>query len=137
MPDSQLREAFAGQSFLKLIQYKERFGISLAAMIYRAEKLKVINSTASRWLWTEMGKRGWRHNEPGYVWRDRAITFETMLESAIQTKQVTWGDAERVTGICEEELRKRLTDVVMVSSPTESADPKPATLKFTRSEESA
>ena len=86
MPDAQLRAAFEGRSFLRLIEYKERFGVSLAAMIYRAEKLRIINTTASRWLWSEMGKRGWRHSEPGYVWRDRAIGFEIMLESAIENK---------------------------------------------------
>src|SRR5205823_4581832 len=77
LPDSQLREAFDGKSFLRLIQYKEKFGVSLSAMIYMAEKSRIINTTPSRWLWREMGKRGWRQNEPGLVWRDRAITFET------------------------------------------------------------
>ena len=55
LPYSQLSAAFDGRSFLKLIAYKERFGISLAAMIFRAEQLRIINTTASRWLWTEMG----------------------------------------------------------------------------------
>ena len=111
LPHSQLDAAFEGKSFLKLIQYKEKFGVSLAAMIYMAEKTRVINTTTSRWLWAEMSRRGWRHREPGYVWRDRAIAFETMLECAIQTKKLTWIEAERITGIREEELRKRLADI--------------------------
>ena len=130
MPHSQLEEAFAGKSFLKLIQYKEKFGISLAAMIYLAEREGVINTTTSRWLSVEMTKRGWRHNEPGYVWRDRAIGFEMMLEYGIQNKFLTWGDAERVTGIREADLRQRLLDVVQTEttqSPTERDEP---TLKF-------
>lgn len=111
IPESQLHAAFKGKSFLQLIQYKERFGVSLAAMIYRAEQLKIINTTTARMLWTDMARRGWKNNEPGHVWRDRAIAFETMLESAIQSKAMSWSDAERITGIREHELRQRLSDV--------------------------
>jgi Zn-dependent peptidase ImmA (M78 family)/transcriptional regulator with XRE-family HTH domain len=110
LPESQLIPAFEGRSFLRLIQYKEKFGVSLAAMIYRGEQSRIINSTTARWLWGELSRRGWRTSEPGYVWRDRAITFEMMLESAIQTKALTWSEAERVTGVREDELRQRLTD---------------------------
>jgi Zn-dependent peptidase ImmA (M78 family)/transcriptional regulator with XRE-family HTH domain len=132
LPISQLRDAFDGKSFLKLIQYKEKFGISLAAMIYMAERAKVINSTTSRWLWGEIVKRGWRSDEPGYVWRDRAISFEMMLECAIQTKQISWTDAERVTGIRESELRDRL---ISATNPEralnrEETDDTPATIRI-------
>ena len=112
LPESQLKSAFEGKSFLKLIQYREKFGISLAAMIYMAEKARVINTTTSRWLWSEMLRRGWRQNKPGYVWRDRAISFEIMLESAIQSRLMTWSDAERVTGVRETELRERIASVL-------------------------
>jgi Zn-dependent peptidase ImmA (M78 family)/transcriptional regulator with XRE-family HTH domain len=118
LPDSQLRAAFKGHSFLRLIQYKERFGVSLVAMIYMAEKSGVISSTASRRLWSEVARRGWRQREPGYVWRDRAIGFEMLLESAITTKAMSWADAERVTGIREPDLRQRLEAAL-------KSDPKP------------
>jgi Zn-dependent peptidase ImmA (M78 family) len=111
LPSSQLQAAFEGKSFLKLIEYKERFGASLSVMIYMAEKGRIINTTTSRWLWKEMARRGWRRKEPGYVWRDRAIRFETMLECAIQTKLMTWADAERITGVRENELRQRIASI--------------------------
>jgi Zn-dependent peptidase ImmA (M78 family) len=123
LPDSQLREAFKDRSFLKLIQYKEKFGVSLIAMIYMAEKSGVITSTVSRRLWSEVARRGWRQREPGYVWRDRAIGFEMMLESAIVTKALSWADAERVTGIREPELRRRLEDALSAdSAPSPTAE---------------
>jgi Zn-dependent peptidase ImmA (M78 family) len=111
LPTSQLRMAFEGKSFLRLLQYKEKFGISLSAMIYRAEKHKIIPSTTARRLWIEMAKRGWKQDEPGYVWKDRAIRFETLLDSAIQTRAMTWEEAERVTGIRQDQLRQRLDEV--------------------------
>ena len=112
IPPSQLRAAFQRKSFLNLIQYRERFGLSLAVMIYLAEKEKIINTTASRWLWTEMSRRGWRRKEPGYVWRDRAISFETMLEAGVQEKRISWTDAEHITGIREVELRQRVEGIL-------------------------
>jgi len=128
MPDSQLAKAFEGKSFLKLIEYKERFGIALSSMIFRAEQMRMITTTTSRWLWGEMCRRGWKDREPGYVWRDRAVSFEKMLESAIHTKRLTWGDAERVTGICAEELRNRIWGVFQVNEPT--PDEAQATIRF-------
>jgi Zn-dependent peptidase ImmA (M78 family)/transcriptional regulator with XRE-family HTH domain len=112
LPGTQLAEAFEGKSFLKLIQYREKFGVSLVAMIYMAETAGVINSSVARALWSEISRRNWREIGPGYVWRDRAITFETMLECAIQTKRMTWHDAERITGIREDELRHRIASVM-------------------------
>lgn len=129
LPASQLREAFEGKSFLKLIQFKEKFGVSLAAMIYRAQQSQIINTTVSRWLWSQMARRGWRQNEPGYVWRDRAITFEMMLESAIQTKRLSWSEAERVTGIREDELQRRIADVVQGDQLPDDQD-EVVTLRF-------
>jgi transcriptional regulator with XRE-family HTH domain/Zn-dependent peptidase ImmA (M78 family) len=122
LPDSQLRDAFDGRSFLKLIQFKEKFGVSLAAMIYRAQTMRIINSTVARWLWSQMSQRGWRENEPGYVWRDRAITFEILLESATQTKRLSWSDAERVTGVREEDLKQRIDEIISGKKPHEEEE---------------
>ena len=131
MPDSQLGEAFRGKSFLRLIEFKERFGISLSAMIHRAEELQIINSTASRWLRSEIVKRGWRRSEPGYVWRDRALSFETMLESAIGMKELTLDEAERITSIPQEELKQRLLSASGAANELEEIeDVECQTLKF-------
>jgi Zn-dependent peptidase ImmA (M78 family) len=129
LPETQLEEAFKGKSFLKLIQYREKFGISLVAMIFMAEKAGVINSTTARWLWSEISRRNWREIGPGYVWRDRAISFETMLECAIQTKAMTWSDAERITGIREDELRHRISSIM--ESDAIDEDDCFETMKFT------
>jgi Zn-dependent peptidase ImmA (M78 family)/transcriptional regulator with XRE-family HTH domain len=129
LPPSQLAEAFAGKSFLKLIQYKERFGLSLIAMVYLAEKKRIINTATARWLWSEIAKRGWRQKEPGYVWRERAITFEMMLETAIHSKRLSWSDAERITGVREDDLKQRLAEVVSVAPP-QPAEGGPDTIKF-------
>lgn len=130
LPDHQLVQALDGKSFLRLIAFKEKFGISVAAMIHRAEELKLIKTTTSRWLWTEMIRRGWKASEPGHVWRDRAIRFETMLESSIHTRSLTWAGAESVTGVKEDELKQRLADVTSVNEPAEIETEEQAILRF-------
>lgn len=113
LPDSQLHEAFKGQSFVKLKKYKEKFGISIAAMIFRAERQKIIPSKIARWLWVKMNQKGWRKQEPGKVRRDLAHRFESLLEQSVETNQLTWDDAERITGIRQNELKARLEHAIL------------------------
>jgi transcriptional regulator with XRE-family HTH domain len=130
LPHSQLIEAFKHKSLLKLFEYKERFGVSLAAMIHMAEKTRLISTTVSRSLWSDVVKRGWQRVEPGFVWRDRAITFEMMLDSAIQTKRITWGDAERITGIRADELRQRIVILYDDAATRTDKESDPTALAF-------
>jgi Zn-dependent peptidase ImmA (M78 family) len=131
LPRSQLEAAFKDKSFLKLIRFREQFGVSIVAMVYMAEKFSIINTSTARWLWSEIARRGWRQDEPGYVWRDRAITFETMLESAIQSKQISWDDAERITGIRDLDLKDRLAEITNGYLAKLDDEDRPKTLKFT------
>src|SRR6185295_11710007 len=105
---AQLREAFRGESMVRLVKFKETFGISLAAMIFRAQKADILTAKTARHLWIEFSKRGWRRKEPGHVRADRATRFEQLLEGAIASKVMTWRDAESVTGIPDEDLKHRL-----------------------------
>lgn len=130
LPHSQLIEAFSAKSLLKLFEFKERFGVSLAAMIHMAERTRLISTTVSRSLWSEVVRKGWQRNEPGYVWRDRAIAFEMMLDAAIQTKRITWADAERITGIRDHELRHRIAVVFDAAAGTREETPEDTVLSF-------
>jgi hypothetical protein len=54
-----------------------------------------------------------------------------MLESAIETKTITWLDAERITGIHEDELRQRLADIMLQGQPEpKGSEPNPDTLSL-------
>src|SRR5436853_5592356 len=93
---------------VRLVKFKETFGVSLAAMIFRAEKANILNARTAKHLWIEFAKRGWRKSEPGHVRADRATRFEQLLEGAITKGTITWRDAEAVTGIASDELNHRL-----------------------------
>jgi Zn-dependent peptidase ImmA (M78 family)/transcriptional regulator with XRE-family HTH domain len=107
LPDSQLEKAFKGESMVRLVRFKETFGISLAAMIMRAQRASIINETTSKWLWIEFTKRGWRKTEPGFVRPDRATRFEQLIDTAISSSNLTWSDLSHITGLQEAELRER------------------------------
>ena len=112
MPVDELRAAFEGYSMLRLIEYKRRYGISLAAMIYRARKEKILPERIYTMLWREFAKRGWRRTEPGDVVADRPVRFEQMLEASVQSGTVTWAEAAEITRIREDELRARVAAAI-------------------------
>jgi hypothetical protein len=54
-----------------------------------------------------------------------------MLESAIEKKKLTWLEAERITGVKEPELRKRLEETIQPPSPpADSNRAEPFTLRL-------
>jgi Zn-dependent peptidase ImmA (M78 family) len=108
IPPAELQEAFEGRSAVKLVRKKEKFGISMAAMIYRAEKMGIIDARTSRKLWIEFSKKGWRAKEPGVVRADRAVRFEEMIEEAIASKKITDTEAAKLMNVTEHDLLERI-----------------------------
>lgn len=108
LPESQLSKALAPRSLIKLVETKELFGISLAAIIYRAKKANLIASKTYQRLWAQFTRYGWRKTEPGTVREDRPKRFERLLESAVLTGRISWAKASRVTCISEGDLRGRV-----------------------------
>jgi Zn-dependent peptidase ImmA (M78 family) len=100
--------AFDGRSAVQLVEYKKRFGISMAAMVFRAEKAGILDERTTKRLWIQFSRRGWRAKEPGHVRADRAVRFERLLDSAISQKRLTWSEAAEVTGIRPSELKRRV-----------------------------
>ncbi len=108
LPNSQLKHAFDGQSMVRLVRFKERFGISLAAMVYRAEKLGFITKSTARSLWIEFGRRGWRTQEPGNVRPDRATRFEQLIDEVLAQGKMSLKEVADLAGVRPEAIRERL-----------------------------
>lgn len=103
-----LREALRRKSMVRLVEFKERFGISLAAMVFRAEEEGLISREMAKRLWIEFSKRGWRKREPGAVRADRPTRFETLVDSAIVERDYPLDRLAEITGVREDELKRRL-----------------------------
>ncbi|MDC0936194.1 XRE family transcriptional regulator [Pirellulales bacterium] len=130
LPNAKLKEAFVGQSMVRLVQFKEIYGISLAAMVYRAEKLRYISKATAKKLWIEFSRRGWRVEEPGTVRPDRATRFEQLLDSAIFEKRISLREAAALAGVRPEEIRQRI-DSAMGLNASATDDDEPSVLQIT------
>jgi Zn-dependent peptidase ImmA (M78 family) len=108
IPDAALRAAFALQSMVRLVQYKERFGISLAAMLHRAERSRLLPKNLAKALWIKFGELGWRKDEPGYVPPDRPVRMEALFDAAVHRKKMTLGELAAIAGVNERAVRQRV-----------------------------
>jgi Zn-dependent peptidase ImmA (M78 family)/transcriptional regulator with XRE-family HTH domain len=107
LTEEMLQEAFYERSMVRLVQFKERFGISVAAMIYRAQRSGILSEAIAKRIWMEINRRGWKQSEPGNVAEDRAVRFERLLDAAILEQRLTLEQAAELTGVRVDELRER------------------------------
>jgi len=63
-PSAELEAQLDGLNLDKLGQLKSEWGISMQAILHRATKLRKISESYSRFLWIQIGKCGYRINEP-------------------------------------------------------------------------
>ena len=108
IPDEAIRDAFTLKSMLRLVQYKERYGVSLAAMIYRAKELNRISDREYQHLWIEFGRLGWRKDEPGNVAPDRPMRMETLFDAAVRANKTTFAEIAALAGVGERVVRQRV-----------------------------
>ncbi len=127
MPSAVLKRAIERQSMVHLVDMKKQYGVSLAAMIYRAEKSGFLTSKEAKAIWIEFAKRGWRQREPGRVAPDRALRFEVLFERAVRLKKVTLDDVSKRCGISVNELKRRLSEPVgFIDEPVDMIDKQPS-----------
>ena len=132
LPNGQLKKAFEGQSMVRLVQFKERFGISLAAMVYRAEKLGFISKAKAKMLWVEFSRRGWRTNEPGIVRPDRATRFEQLIDEAVLSGRFSLKEIADLSGVRPEAIRERLDFAMGINDQRAPEDTGTNTVQFPR-----
>ena len=122
LPNAQLKRAIEGQSVVRLVQFKERFGISLAAMVYRAESLRIITKATSKKLWSAFSQKGWKTSEPGTVRPDRATRFEQLLDEGIFQERMTMREAADLAGVRQEDIRHRLQAAMGITAAAMEED---------------
>lgn len=124
LTSEMLAAAFKRKSVVDLVRFKERYGISLAAMVFRAQEERVIRDDEAKSLWIAFAQRGWKTKEPGRVIADRPSRFESLVASAVQEKQLTFKSLAEICGVREEELKHRIDVALNAEEVNDTEDPK-------------
>jgi len=132
LPNGQLKSAFSGKSMVRLVKFKEKFGISLAAMVYRAERREFITKAEAKFLWIEFARLGWKSNEPGVIRPDRATRFEQLIDEGISSGKMSLKEVANLAGVRPEAIRERLNLAMGISSDCGPQDDGAETVKFPR-----
>ncbi len=130
MPESELGEAFRIKSMVRLVEYKERYGISLAAMVYRARKSGLLSQRLYQRLWQEFAKHGFRRAEPGLVPPDRPLRMESLIESAVAKDKTTYADLASHFGTDAEAVKNRVVSAMGGSTGASNSTITPGILNF-------
>jgi Zn-dependent peptidase ImmA (M78 family) len=64
MPSAEIEKELNDLNLDRLGQLKKKWGLSMQAILYWARKLEIISESQSRFLWMQIGKCGYRRDEP-------------------------------------------------------------------------
>jgi Zn-dependent peptidase ImmA (M78 family) len=80
MPRERAEEAFSdGIMLQELARLKQRWGISIQALVKRASAVGMLTEEREQSLWRQIGARGWRTNEPVTVHPEQPVLMRAML----------------------------------------------------------
>ena len=105
--------------FRELMLLKQKHGLSMAAWIFRASDLGIIEQAHARTLFAEMGQRGWRRHEPvDFEGEEQPTKFRQLIFRALAEGILSRTQAER---LCPGVSRDTGDDGV---SPATAMDPR-------------
>jgi len=83
MPSAEIGKQLNGLNLDKLGELKKQWGVSMQAILYRARKMGKISESNCRFLWMQIGKCGYRINEPfeDVIPDEKPTELETRLKT--------------------------------------------------------
>jgi Zn-dependent peptidase ImmA (M78 family)/transcriptional regulator with XRE-family HTH domain len=112
MPAESIRGDLSSKvDWPRLLQLKQRWGVSMAALLYRSKSLGLMPETTYVQAVRTMNVRGWRKDEPGTI---AAIEAPALLHSALAVTDLTEADVSSATGWPLD----MITDLFAVSTDT-------------------
>jgi Zn-dependent peptidase ImmA (M78 family) len=120
MPDVEIRDELPktmnAAAWQSLARCKERWGISIQALLYRARRLGALTEVSYRNAMATLTSRGWRRSEPGLV---TVLEQPSMLPRALELLAAE--------GISEYDLRDQCRVPAELFRTVTSRHPQPAT----------
>lgn len=96
-------------SLEELVDIKITYGISIAAIVYRAKDFQSISDAAYSRFWKVYNTRGWRNKEPGddvYQGNESSTRFKQLVWRALSEELISRSKAAELLNVPVDELRK-------------------------------
>lgn len=111
MPESDCRAEFTRFRFTSLDEMKAYWGISKAAVIRRAYDLKVIPKETYTYMIIELGRRGERKKERGYVAIDEPKLLSEILNILLKELGYTTNEVAKVVSLNQRDFEDKFIDM--------------------------
>ena len=106
MPAAAIRPQLLEVTLPKLAALKPYWRVSMNALLKRAGDLETISPRKKSWLWTQMGKAGYRTMEPVTIAPEEPTLVPELVELHKTQLGYTTQDLERLLYTSDEELRE-------------------------------
>ncbi|NOQ61994.1 ImmA/IrrE family metallo-endopeptidase [Mycolicibacterium fortuitum] len=90
------------RDFPRLMELKAKWGISIAALIYRAKELQIISERQFKEFQIKLGKLGWRMIEPGTLPAETPATLHTVLTTHVHAHGYSVSELARTAVMTED-----------------------------------
>ncbi|MFV2072529.1 MAG: helix-turn-helix domain-containing protein [Thermoanaerobaculales bacterium] len=85
-------------SLVELLLLKEKYGMSVQALVYRLRDLDIISSSQATVLWKQINARGWKKEEPGALSPENPQWSRRAAVRAVAEGTLTLDEAEGILG---------------------------------------
>ena len=118
IPEAPLRAAGRIAGLPKVVQLKQEWSVSVAAMAYRLHETGLLTKWNYQQIFIEISRRGWRTEEPAPIRREQSQIWQKVLSEVRRDEQLGLGGLSELLSLPEGELEKLLFGLVTVGVPS-------------------
>jgi Zn-dependent peptidase ImmA (M78 family)/DNA-binding XRE family transcriptional regulator len=107
MPADEIKAYLKPLSLPRLATLKPYWKVSMNALLKRAADLKVITSRQREYLWTQMGKQGFRTKEPISIPDEQPTVLSDLINVHLRDHGYSISELSQLIASTEEELRAK------------------------------
>ncbi len=93
-------------SLMELLLLKEKYGMSVQALVYRLRDLDIISASQATVLWKQINARGWKRKEPNEIDSENPQWSRRAAARAVAEGTLTLDEADSILGFKTGESKK-------------------------------
>ena len=99
MPENEILPQLTNLNIEKLGDLKRYWKVSMQSVLYKAEKIGAITQNQARYLWTQIGKLGYRTKEPFDIQPDSISLLRELLDTHLDELKYSKEDVADLLGM--------------------------------------